>query len=344
MSAFLTKPITAFQGHRLLAEGALIAVASAVKAASDHDPTVPILVFDDETGAVIDFDLRGSPDSVIARLTAANPTDTTNAPAQHGIDANRGRGRPKLGVVPREVTLLPRHWDWLAGQPGGTSVTLRKLVEAARRLSTPDDRDRRARDVTYRVMAAIAGDFPGFEAASRALFARDRADFAAQCRQWPSDIQAYLIRLGFPTIPDQAGLCGHLDPTAAAGRAFFSRPIAGPIVMLNLLRFRPIADYRAAPELAPDHPITGRAAYDRYIAHTAPFLTASGGRLLFQGECSTGFFIGPADEIWDYGLLVEHRDQASFLGFATHPGYLAGLGHRRAAVVDSRLLPFHAKQ
>lgn len=348
MSAHLTKPITAFLGHCRLAEGPLMAVAVAVKAASDDNPTTPILVFDDATGAVIDFDLRGTMAAVITRLTAPVSSETTDGTDHDGPDTNRGRGRPKLGVIPREVTLLPRHWDWLATQPGGASVTLRKLVETERRHSTAHDQDRAARDAAYRVMAALAGDLSGFEAASRALFARDREGFITQSRPWPQDVQSYVARLGFPVgdkvpaSPVKAPYPGHLEPTDAAGRAFFSRPTTGPIIMLNLLRFHPVADYSAAPDLAPDHPISGRAAYARYMAHTEPFLTASGGRLLFQGEC-TGFFVGPADEVWDYGLLVEHRDRASFLGFASNRAYLAGIGHRRAALMDLRLLPFQAQ-
>jgi uncharacterized protein (DUF1330 family) len=130
----------------------------------------------------------------------------------------------------------------------------------------------------------------------------------------------------------------YLEPTLEAGRAFVSRAIKGEIVMLNLLRFRAVADYSGAPELAPEIPISGAEAYDRYIAHTMPYLKESGGELLFLGE-GGHFLIGPNDERWDCVMLVRQRDAASFLAFAQNQAYLAGLGHRAAAVEDSRLLP-----
>ncbi|MDQ7248187.1 DUF1330 domain-containing protein [Dongia sedimenti] len=129
-----------------------------------------------------------------------------------------------------------------------------------------------------------------------------------------------------------------LEPTQDAGRAFWQRGIAGPVVMLNLLRFRIVADYSAHPELAPPAPISGAAAFDRYIAHTLPYLEESGGGLLFLGEGGR-FLIGPAEERWDRALLVRQSSVQSFMAFANHAGYLTGLGHRTAALEDSRLLP-----
>ena len=129
-----------------------------------------------------------------------------------------------------------------------------------------------------------------------------------------------------------------LEPTQAAGRAFWQRGIAGPVVMLNLLRFRGVADYSADPHLAPAAPISGAAAFDRYIAHTLPYLKESGGELLFLGEGGR-FLIGPAEERWDRAMLVRQSSVQSFMAFADHSGYLAGLGHRTAALEDSRLLP-----
>ncbi|QNK01476.1 hypothetical protein [Dyella telluris] len=129
-----------------------------------------------------------------------------------------------------------------------------------------------------------------------------------------------------------------LEPTEAAGRAFVMRGMTGNVVMLNLLRFREIADYSATPELSPPSPISGEAAFHRYIAHTLPFLRASGGSVDFLGSGGP-FLIGPADERWDMAMLVRQRSVESFLGFATHPAYLAGIGHRTAALEDSRLLP-----
>jgi hypothetical protein len=129
-----------------------------------------------------------------------------------------------------------------------------------------------------------------------------------------------------------------LEPTQAAGRAFWQRGIAGPVVMLNLLRFRGVANYSADPHLAPAEPISGAAAFDRYIAHTLPYLKASGGELLFFGEGGP-FLIGPAEERWDRAMLVRQSSVQSFMAFASHAGYLAGFGHRTAALEDSRLLP-----
>lgn len=130
----------------------------------------------------------------------------------------------------------------------------------------------------------------------------------------------------------------HLEPTLEAGRAFVSRKIEGEVVMLNLLRFRVIADYSAAPELAPEIPISGAEAYDRYIAYTMPYLKQSGGDLLFLGE-GGHFLIGPDNERWDRVMLVRQHDVGSFIAFAQNKAYLAGLGHRAAALEDSRLLP-----
>lgn len=130
----------------------------------------------------------------------------------------------------------------------------------------------------------------------------------------------------------------YLAPTEEAGRAFVGRAIEGEVVMLNLLRFRAVADYSHAPELAPATPISGAEAFDRYIAHTMPYLAASGGDVMFLGQGGS-FLIGPETERWDLVVLVRQRDVGSFLAFAQNQPYLAGLGHRTAAVEDSRLLP-----
>jgi len=173
---------TAFQGARRIASGPLAEVALAAKRAADRGDAV--LVFDDATSRPVELDLRGSEAEVLARLPASAEPDTP-----------RGPGRPKLGVVAREVTLLPRHWDWLAGQPGGASVTLRRLVEEARRAGEGRDRLRQAQEAAYRFMAAMAGDRPGFEEAARALFAPDRDRFAALTEGWPADIRDHARRL-----------------------------------------------------------------------------------------------------------------------------------------------------
>jgi len=130
----------------------------------------------------------------------------------------------------------------------------------------------------------------------------------------------------------------YLEPTQESGRAFFMRGIAGKVVMLNLLRYREMADYSGTPELAPEEPITGEAAYRLYMEHTMPHLEKSGGRLLFFGRGGS-FLIGPSDERWDAAMLVEQASPAAFLEFASNAEYLAGIGHRTAALKDSRLLP-----
>ncbi len=130
----------------------------------------------------------------------------------------------------------------------------------------------------------------------------------------------------------------YLEPTEDSGRALIQRAIAGEVVMLNLLRFRAVADYSATPELAPATSISGADAYQRYIAHTLPHLKDSGGDLVFLGAGGS-FLIGPADERWDCAMLVRQSSVQAFMAFTTNAAYLAGLGHRTAAVEDSRLLP-----
>ncbi len=177
---------TAFGGTTRLARGPLPEVALAVKRALDAGAEGPVVIFDDASGRAFDIDTRGSDDEILARL-AAKPTETAEAP--------RGRGRPRLGVVAREVTLLPRHWAWLNAQPGGASVALRKLVEQARR-SEPARRAR-AHEAAYRFLSIMAGDLPGFEEATRALFADDRARFEVQSGAWPADVRDHALWLGF---------------------------------------------------------------------------------------------------------------------------------------------------
>ena len=160
----------------------------------------PIIIFDDATGRPLDLDLRGSDDEIIARLPATAPP----SPASRRPQASepRGRGRPKLGVVAREVTLLPRHWEWLSAQPGGASVALRKLVDEARRASGDRDRSRAARDAAYHFMSAMAGNLANFEEASRALFADDRRRFAGLIADWPADIRDHIVRLAYSDRAD----------------------------------------------------------------------------------------------------------------------------------------------
>lgn len=184
---------TAFEGSRRIAQGELVEVALAVKAAIDGGGTEPVLIFDDGTAKVIDVDLRGSPEDVRQRLK--QHAETVAADANAGPEGSKRPGRPKLGVIGREVTLLPRHWDWLNDQPGGASVALRKLVEDARHANEGADRKRRARDTAYRFMAAMAGNQPGFEDALRALFAGDAERFGALTEAWPTDVRDHAGKL-----------------------------------------------------------------------------------------------------------------------------------------------------
>lgn len=187
-----TRPqFTAFIGPQRLASGPLAEVAIAVMNASRRPAAPPIIIFADATGQPIDLDLRGTERDVVARLPppAPDPEESAAEP--------RGRGRPKLGVVAREVTLLPRHWEWLGAQPGGASVALRKLVDGARRASGDADRARAARDAAYRFMSVMAGNLAGFEEASRALFADDRRKFVGLIAGWPDDIRDHIVKLAF---------------------------------------------------------------------------------------------------------------------------------------------------
>lgn len=134
----------------------------------------------------------------------------------------------------------------------------------------------------------------------------------------------------------------YIEPTQEAGARLFSQGIEGEVVMLNLLRFRETADYSNHPNLAPESPITGEQAYQRYMQHTARFLTEHGGELIFMGTANS-YFIGPSDEQWDFVMLVKQRSLQDFLAFASNTEYLAGIGHREAAIIDSRLLPIEPR-
>ena len=199
-----TLAFTSFDGVHRLASGHMAEVAIAVRRALDAGATGPVLTFDDATGRSIDLDLRGSETQIAKRYAATEPTASSSPPAHADAKDDdkevasqpRGRGRPKLGVVAREVTLLPRHWEWLASQPGGASVVLRKLVDAARRANAEVDQKRRSQERTYHFMSAMAGDYAGFEEASRALFAGDWEGVRVLIESWPEDVKAHVIYLG----------------------------------------------------------------------------------------------------------------------------------------------------
>jgi uncharacterized protein len=192
-----SRPCSAFLDARLIARGSLGEVALAARDAQVSDANV--LVFDDATGAVVDLDLRGTSAEILSRLEERAKAENRPGPpceAESADEAKR-RGRPKLGVVAREVTLLPRHWQWLATQSGGASNALRRLVETARRDDGGRDQLRRRREAAYRFMSAMAGNRPGFEEASRSLFAGDKARFLQFAGDWPADIRDHVRTLGF---------------------------------------------------------------------------------------------------------------------------------------------------
>ncbi|WFU56217.1 DUF2239 family protein [Bradyrhizobium pachyrhizi] len=182
----------AFEGEHRIGAGDLPEVARAAKQHLDHSKDAAILVFNGRTSALVDIDFRGSVDDVLARLPQPAPARDEEPAAP---TAPRGPGRPKLGVVAREITLLPRHWDWLAQQKGGASVAIRKLIDEARRSSGDKDRTRSAQEATYRFMTTMAGNRPNYEDAIRALFAHDRRRFATLIADWPADIRDHAIRL-----------------------------------------------------------------------------------------------------------------------------------------------------
>ncbi|MGO4675562.1 DUF2239 family protein [Bosea sp. 2YAB26] len=214
MSDYLSKICTAFVGTEQLAAGSLIDVALAIKAAEGDRADASILVFDDATGSVVDLDLRGTTAEVVVRLSERGKRKTAAARTQTASDTDaepRGRGRPKLGVVAREVTLLPRHWEWLSAQPGGTSQVLRRLVDEARRSDGGQTQAKAAREAAYRFLNALAGDLPGFEDAIRSLFAGEDRDFADRMNAWPPDVRRHALKLATGSCPLRAPQ--EADPT-----------------------------------------------------------------------------------------------------------------------------------
>lgn len=187
---------TAFAGQRLLTTGVSWEVGIAVRKAQDCDTSDAILIFDDQTGRQVDFDLRGTEEEIAARLRMPDEPQQDDTP--------RSPGRPKLGVVSREVTLLPRHWDWLSHQPGGASAALRRLVDTARKLGNHKQVARQAQEAADRFMMTMLGNQPGYEEAARALYAGDHARFLTLSDPWPVDLRDHARRLAKPAFDDQA--------------------------------------------------------------------------------------------------------------------------------------------
>ncbi|MDP9036961.1 MAG: DUF2239 family protein [Myxococcota bacterium] len=182
---------TAFAGERFLVSGELRTLLERTKQWLDGHEVLPenaererVLIFDDQTGREVDFDFSGSLTDVLQRAIPVI------APA-----GRAGPGRPKLGVVSREISLLPRHWEWLEGQPNGISAALRRLVDEAKKREPETERARNARDAASRVMSVMAGNRPGFEEATRALFAGEMTRFEELVHDWPADIRAHVRRL-----------------------------------------------------------------------------------------------------------------------------------------------------
>lgn len=195
-----TDNIIAFAGDHCIADGARREVIRLTREFMDRWPDEPILLLDRATSQPVEIDFRGDVAEVLARLPSAVESEASP----------RGPGRPKLGVVAREVTLLPRHWDWLAQQRGGASVALRRLIDDARRHGDGADRVRQAQDVAYRFLSAMAGNKPGYEEAIRALFAGDADRFAAQTEAWPADVRDHARHLA-------AAAFAQASPAAAVG-------------------------------------------------------------------------------------------------------------------------------
>ncbi len=196
----------AFQGTQRIATGTFAEVAMAIKRAEDTGQHRPILFFNAQTSEQLEADTRGSLEDVAKRYADASPTPPASgeqaSPVEDDppVEAARTRGRPKLGVVAREVTLLPRHWDWLATQPGGASVALRKLVEDARRTHASRDQARQSREAAYRFMSVMGSSLESFEEATRALFAGDRVRFDALLGDWPVDVREHASALALDSF------------------------------------------------------------------------------------------------------------------------------------------------
>lgn len=178
---------TAFDGHKLIFQGPLSEVITKTKKRIGKSENSSILIFSDETGQTIDFNFHGSEKDILKRL------ETFVSSSQ--LKENSGPGRPKLGVVAREVSLLPRHWEWLATQSGGASATLRKLVDEAKKKYESGSTVKQSQERTYKFISVIAGDMNGYEEALRALYKKDEKKFLALISDWPSDVKTHAAEL-----------------------------------------------------------------------------------------------------------------------------------------------------
>ena len=188
MESETSRPCLAFSESKKIASGGIAEVAILVKEHLKKHPSSNVLIFDRYSSDQIEVDLRGSREAILRRLEALSPP--RNEP-----EAKGGPGRPKLGVIAREVTLLPQHWEWLGLQPGGASATLRKLVESAKKKNHAKDEIRRSQNAVYKFMTVMAGDAPGYEEALRALYAQERDRFITLVAAWPKDIRDHIREL-----------------------------------------------------------------------------------------------------------------------------------------------------
>lgn len=188
MEPRLDRQYSAFADSKKIAQGDVLEVAIKVKKFLNKETKAQILIFDDTSSSQIEIDFRGSPENVSRRLKALFEGEKED-------EKKSGPGRPKLGVVAKEVTLLPDHWEWLARQPGGASVTLRKLVEEAKKKNLAKDQMRMAQEATYKFMTVMAGDLVNYEEALRALYASDVKKFEKLIGEWPEDIRDHTLML-----------------------------------------------------------------------------------------------------------------------------------------------------
>lgn len=188
MEPKLGRPCTGFANTKKIASGEVTEVALKLKKYLEKEAHATVHIFDDRTCAPVEVDLRGSADAVLKRLKAAG--------SETGPEKSSGPGRPKLGVVSREISLLPRHWEWLALQPGGASVTLRKLVEEAKKKNHSRDEIRQSQEAAYKFMMTMAGNLPHFEDVLRAFYAKDEAKFEKLASDWPADIREHARKIG----------------------------------------------------------------------------------------------------------------------------------------------------
>jgi hypothetical protein len=187
----MDRPYTAFADSKKIASGDVMNVALKVKKFLKTESKAHVLIFDDITSNQVEIDFRGTVENVTRRLETLIQPDS---------EKKSGPGRPKLGVTAKEVTLLPEHWEWLAIQPGGASVTLRKLIEEAKKKNSAKDKIRQSQEAAYKFMTVMAGDLPQYEEALRALYASDEKKFEKMISDWPRDIQAHSLKLAAPAF------------------------------------------------------------------------------------------------------------------------------------------------